>query len=55
MEIYLVWYYPAYSDDPAEIMDAFTNLSSAEQYVEAHKYQMPLRIEKLFVKNHFSS
>lgn len=53
MEIYLVWYAPYYSDDPWEIMDAFTNLTSAEAYVEKHKYSMPLHIEKIFAKTEF--
>lgn len=53
MEIYLVWYAPHYNDDPWEIMDAFTNLASAEAYVEKYKYSMPLHIEKIFVKTEF--
>lgn len=53
MEIYLVWYAPRYSDAPWGIMEAFTNLASAEAYAEKYKYSMSLHIEKIFAKTEF--
>lgn len=55
MVIYLVWYAPCYSDDPWEIMDAFTTFAAAEAYVEKYKYRMPLKIEQITVKSEFKA
>lgn len=53
MEIYLVWYVPHNNDDLWQIMDVFTNLASAEAYVEKLRHLMPLHIEQVFAKTEF--